>query len=84
MASIPADTSLEAARVQYEIYARMPPARRLQLALEMSDFLRQTVEAGVRARHPDYTDEQVRLAAIRLRLGDDLFHQAYPGAEVEV
>jgi len=37
-------------------------------------------EAGIRARHPDYGDEQVTWALRRLRLGDDLLRQAWPDA----
>jgi hypothetical protein len=81
---IPGDTTPEAARVQREIFLRMSPSRRLQLACEMSDSIRQFVAAGVRSRHPDYDDEQVRLAVIRLTLGDELFHRAYSGVTVKV
>jgi hypothetical protein len=81
---IPADTTPEAARVQREIFRRMSPSQRLHQACEMSDSLQQIVAAGVRSRHPDYDDNQVRLAVIRLTLGDELFHKAYPGANVKV
>jgi hypothetical protein len=81
---IPADTTPEAWRVQVEIYRRMSPARRLELACQMSDTLRHTVAAGVRGRHPDYSVEQVRLAVARLWLGDDLFRKVYPGVEIAV
>jgi hypothetical protein len=62
----------------------MPAAKRLELALRMSDELRATVAAGVRNRHPEYGAEQVRLAVIRLTLGTALFRQAYPGVEIAV
>jgi hypothetical protein len=78
---IPADTTPEAWAVQVEIFRRMDPSRRLELALRMSDSLRRVTAAGVRARHPEYTDEQVRLAVIRLGLGDEWFARAYPGAK---
>jgi hypothetical protein len=81
---IPADTTPEAWRVQVEIYRRMSPNRRLGLAFEMSDTLRRTVTDGVRSRHPDYSEDQVRLAVARLWLGDDLFRKVYPGVEVAV
>ncbi len=35
---------------------------------------------GVRKRHPDYDDRQVRLAVIRLMLPEELFLKAYPDA----
>jgi hypothetical protein len=84
METVPADTTLEAARVQYDIYRRMPPERRLELALRMSDSLRALTAAGVRHRHPEYDEEQVRLAVIRLTLGDELFRQVYPGVAVDL
>jgi hypothetical protein len=81
---IPADTTPEAARVQFEIYRRMSPDRRLELAFEMSQFLRDVVVAGVRSRHPEFSEEQVRLAVIRLTIGEELFRQAYPGVDAPV
>ena len=39
--------------------------------------------AGVRRRHPDYDDRRVRLAAIKLAIGADLFKLVYPGEDVE-
>jgi hypothetical protein len=81
---IPADTSLEAARVQYEILRRLSPERRLEIALRLSDELRELSACGVRHRHPDYSEDQVRLAVTRLTLGDVLFRQVYPGVEIAV
>ncbi len=81
--AVPADTSLEAALVQYEVFRRMAPGKRLELALRMSNSLRDLVAAGARNRHPEYTDDQVRLAVIRLTLGEELFQRAYPGVDVK-
>jgi hypothetical protein len=81
---IPADTTAEAWWVQVEIYRRMSPSRRLELAFQMSDTLRRTVADGVRSRHPDYSEDQARLAVARLWLGDELFRTVYPGVEVAV
>jgi hypothetical protein len=81
---IPADTTPEAWGVLLDIYRRMAPSRRLELALQMSDTLRRTVAAGVRSRHPDYSEEQVRLAVCRLWLGEQLFRQVHPGVGIAV
>jgi hypothetical protein len=81
---IPADTTPEAALVQREVFGRMSPSRRLELACEMSDFVRGIVTAGVRSRHSDYDENKVKLAVIRLTIGDELFHKAYPGVNVAV
>jgi hypothetical protein len=84
MEILPRDTTPEAARVQFDVFRRMSPERRLELALEMSRSLRQLVASGVRSRHPDYTEEQVRLAVARLTLGHELFAKVYPGVNIEV
>lgn len=53
------DTSAEASRVQLDVYRAMSPARRLELALTMSDELMAVTTAGIRHRHPDFTDDEV-------------------------
>jgi hypothetical protein len=78
---IPADTTPEAWRVQLEIYRRMSPSKRLELALRMSDSMRAVVASGVRARHPEYDEEQIKHAVNRILLGDELFRKAFPGVE---
>ena len=79
---IPADTSAEAARVQFGVLRKMGPGGRAKSMFELNDALRATMRAGVRNRHPEYTSEQVRLSLFRLTLGEDLFHDAFPGIEV--
>ena len=82
-APVSTDTSPEAAESRFEAFVRMGPEGRLRAALEMSDDLRRLSEDGVRMRHPEYSVQKVRLAAIRILLGDDLFSRAYPGERVE-
>jgi hypothetical protein len=79
---IPADTTREAALVQYEVFRRMPASRRLELVCEMSNALRRLVAEGVRSRHPEYSEKQVKLAVSRLTLGEELFRKVYPGVDV--
>ena len=74
------DTSKDAEKVQLEILIRMGPEGRLRAGIELSRMSRQLLAEGIRMRHPDYDDHQVRLAAIRLTLPADLFHAAYPDA----
>ncbi len=74
------DTTAEAERVQIEIFRRMPPGQRLQSASALYRMARSLMETGVRMRHPDYNDEQVRLAVIQLTLPEELFLAAYPHA----
>jgi hypothetical protein len=81
--ALPRDTSVNALRVQLETLRRMGETGRANLTADLSESLRQHVEAGVRHRHPEYDDRTVRLAAIRLRIGDDLFRRAFPHVRVE-
>lgn len=82
MSRFAADTSLEVEQIQIEIFRKMAPERRLEMACEMSDEARALSAEGVRCRHPHYNEDTVRLAVIRLMLGDDLFQQVYPGVDV--
>lgn len=79
--SRPLDTSPEIERMQNEIFRKMAPARRLQLAIELTQTSRKLLAAGVRRRHPEYDDEKIRLAVIRLTIPEKLFLTAYPHAK---
>ncbi|MGH9382066.1 MAG: hypothetical protein ACRD2Z_15840 [Thermoanaerobaculia bacterium] len=73
------DTSEAAASAQLEVYRRMSPAARLRVGLELTATSRRLLGDGIRRRHPEYDDEHVRLAFLRLWLGPELFRAAYPG-----
>lgn len=73
------DTSPEAAEVQRQIWARLGPSGRLELALAMSDDVRELSIDGVQARCPGLTRRQAELEVIRRVLGDELFEAAYGG-----
>lgn len=79
---IPSDTTADAHRVQGEVYARMGGAARLSVAFELSETVKQLACAGIRHRHPQYTDEQVFHAWARLKLGDALARAAWPDREL--
>ena len=68
--ALPLDTTIEAARVQVAVWRRMDMETRLRLALEMIEGARSLAESGVRWRHTEYSERQVRLAAIRMRFRD--------------
>jgi len=81
MNTIPADTTLEAVRKQFEILRRLGPEARLKMAFELSDNLRSIVEAGVRERNPNYDEQKIKREVLRLMIGDALFKQIYPDIE---
>jgi len=74
------DTSPEALKVQLAAIRRLSPEARLRQGLELASLVRGLIATGVRARHPEYSEEEVDLATIRLVLGDELFRRVYPHA----
>lgn len=80
---LPADTSREAREAQFEILRRMGAAGRFRAGLDLCEEVRAGLSAAVRRRHPDYDDETVRLATVRLLLGEKLFREVFPGVEVK-
>jgi len=74
----PLDTSPDARREQFALWRRQGLAARARMTFDASDALRATLEAGVRHRHPSYSDRQVGLAVMRLMLGPDLFAKVHP------
>jgi hypothetical protein len=76
----PLDTSPEVHRIQMDRYRRMTGEERVLEAVAMSEQLYEFAASGVRSRHPAYSDDEVELALRRMRLGDDLFRQAWPDA----
>jgi len=81
--AVPADTTLEAARVELSVLKRIGPQGRARMTLSLCRHLRSVAESGVRSRHPDYSDEMVRHAVGYLMLGRELFGKVYPGIEVK-
>jgi len=75
MNGISKDTTVEAARKQFEILRRLGAQRRAQMAFELSDNLRRIVEAGVKYRHPDWNQKKIKLKVLRLMIGDKLYKQ---------
>ena len=79
----PLDTSLDAWRRQSALWRRKSASARARMSFDASDALRATVEAGVRHRHPTYSEREVRLAVMRLMLGSDLFAKVHPDETIE-
>src|ERR1019366_3742980 len=63
------DTSPEAAAVQLALYRALGPSGRVQIAVDLSDAVRQTAMDGIRRRHPEYSDDGVSRAFLTLVYG---------------
>ena len=79
---VPADTSPEAYLAQIEAYRKMGVAGRAAATFRLSELARQVALAGIRARHPEYDEERIRLAYARLVLGDELVRCVWPDRDL--
>jgi hypothetical protein len=66
------DTSPEALAVQLECFRQMTPHERLQRACAWSGQLRRMAFDAIRRRHPDFSEDDVRLRFIELTYGKPL------------
>lgn len=81
---LPHDTTVEAARVQAEIYRKMTMSQRAELTFKLCDNQRQIIRDGIRHRHPDYTEDMVTQAYLTLIMDDKEFvKEAFGGREVK-
>jgi hypothetical protein len=68
--------------LQVRAYRAMTPSERVYVAAVMSDEGIAIAESGIRSRHPDYDDEQVRRALMRLRYGRRVCERVWPNEEI--
>jgi hypothetical protein len=74
------DTSPEAAAVRLRWLRSRTMDERLRMTIQLSEDVREISRCGIRARHPDYSPQDVEWALRRLIFGDELFHAAWPAA----
>jgi hypothetical protein len=72
---IPADTTIDALRKQFEILERIGIEGRAEMTFQLSDNLRQIIEDGVRFCHPEYSDSQIFQEVLRITIGDELYNK---------
>jgi hypothetical protein len=60
------DTTAKAHAIQVAIHRRLTPAERLRQAMDMSDAVRHFAVAGLRLRHPEYSETEITRALIEL------------------
>lgn len=58
--------------VQLEGLRQMSPQQRIQRMCAMSNHVREMAMNAIRRRHPDFSDDDVRLRFIELTYGHDL------------
>lgn len=60
-----------------EIVRAIPLGRKLELTAEFCDTTREWVMAGIRAQHPDFSEEDIRREYIRRNLSPALRRKVY-------
>jgi hypothetical protein len=65
----PRDTSAKAAAIQEKLHDSLGPEGRFRLAMRMSELAREFAKAGVRDRHPEFSEEEVLREIARLFYG---------------
>lgn len=69
MTAVPkTDTSPAAAAAQADALRRLPAARRLELAVDMSLMARALLAARLRTEHPEWSETEVTRQVLRLTL----------------
>jgi hypothetical protein len=71
------DTSPEAERVWIELLRQTPPWRKMQLADQMSRTVRELAMSGLRLRHPQAGETELRRRFAEIHLGAALAKQVY-------
>lgn len=66
----PRDTSEKVAALAAELNRSVGPGRRFAQAMELTDLLRQMARAGLKSRHPEYSDEEIARALTLQFYGD--------------
>lgn len=66
------DTSEEALAVQLDCLRRMTPQERIERMCAWSNQIRRMAFAAIRRRHPDDSENEVRLKFIELTYGEEL------------
>ena len=66
------------AREKYlEIIRSIPPEKKLRIAIEHNEAARAFARAGIRARNPGISEEEVRREIIRMTLPPEIVKRVY-------
>jgi hypothetical protein len=82
VASVPFDTSSDGHVLQTQLYQRLGGRARIQIMFGLTGAVRRMAIAGIRARHPHYSDDEVHRAYGRLVLGDEAARSVWPDREL--
>lgn len=74
---LPHDTSKKAAKIQYAVYRNLSDEMRFAKTIELSNNLQAISKFGIQQRHPEYTQQQIVQAYLKLILEKSLFNKIF-------
>lgn len=75
---IPADTDQESFQIQLQLWRAMSAEQKFAQVFQLCDDARALVVDGIRSRHPEYSEDQIKHASFRIFLGDELYQTVWP------
>ena len=72
------DTSPKAEQAYLSALRSMPAWRKFQVIGSLNSVVRELTLAGIKARHPEFSEQQTIRAAAALWFGETLAAKAYP------
>ena len=77
LADLMSDTHPDVVDALVARWRSMTPGEKFGAAIEMSELVAALSEAGVRARYPDASDDEIRFRVLARRIDRDTLIQAY-------
>lgn len=77
MGSLFEDTTPEAEEVLVRLLRQMPVSQKIEMVCELNGTVRRLAIAGLRERHPDADEEEIRRRLADLLLGKELAAEVY-------
>jgi hypothetical protein len=77
MIAMLSDTHPKVEAVQLQLLRQAPPWQKANMLGQMYETVKQLAYQGLRKRHPDLSDIEIRRRLADLLLGDDLAQQVY-------
>ncbi|MEM7539386.1 MAG: hypothetical protein AAF639_44935 [Chloroflexota bacterium] len=71
------DTRPEAEAVLIELMRQAPPWRKLKMVQQLNTTVRKLAASGLRHRHPNASDAEIRRRLADILIGEDLALKAY-------
>lgn len=75
------DQSREMEKLQIDILRKMSPEKKWGQMMELIEISRGLLMEGIRNCHPEYGEEELKLALIKILIGEELFSLVYPDAK---